>query len=87
MIDETARANAARRLLEDPIFDEAFSGVKAALMRAFDGPSMTADDLHRVWLANQMLTKVRTALVAMIETGKLINFEYEQQKAKNVRDR
>ncbi len=69
---ESRRGEQARRLLEDPLLQEAFATVEAALRDAWVA---TADDAsgerERIWLQLKLLGRVRSHLSEVLETGKL----------------
>jgi ABC-type thiamine transport system ATPase subunit len=69
---ESRRGEQARRLLEDPLLQEAFSVIDAALRDAWvttvdDAP----DERERLWLMLKLLGRVRAQIVNVLETGKL----------------
>jgi hypothetical protein len=69
---EIRRGEQARRLLEEPLLQEAFATVDAALREAW---AATAEDAtaerERLWLMLRLLGRVRTHLVDVLQTGKL----------------
>lgn len=69
---ESRRGEQARRLLDDPLLQEAFATVGNALRNAW---AATADDAtaerERLWLMLRLLERVRAHLTAVLETGKL----------------
>lgn len=69
---ESRRGEQARRLLEDPLLQEAFATVEGALRDAWaaTGDDATAER-ERLWLMLKLLGRVRTSLSEAMETGKL----------------
>ena len=69
---ESRRGEQAKRLLDDPLLQEAFAAVDQALRDAW---SSTADDAtderERLWLMLKLLGRVRAHLSRVLETGKL----------------
>lgn len=69
---ESRRGEQAKRLLDDPLLQEAFARVESALRDAW---STTADDAsderERLWLMLKLLERVRTHLSQVLETGRL----------------
>ena len=70
--EESRRGEQARRLLEDPLLQEAFVTVEAALHDAWEA---TDDDAtaqrERLWLMLKLLGRLRASLSEAMETGKL----------------
>jgi hypothetical protein len=70
--EEFRRGERARRLLDDPLLQEAFASVESALREAWVA---TADDAaaerERIWLMLKLLGRVRGHLTAALETGRL----------------
>ena len=69
---ESRRGEQARRLLDDPLLQEAFAAVDGALREAWVA---TADDAvgerERLWLMLKLLGRLRGHLAETIETGRL----------------
>ena len=69
---ESRRGEQARRLLEDPLLQEAFAAVDGALRDAW---AATADDAtherERLWLMLKLLGRVRAHMIGVLQTGKL----------------
>ena len=69
---ESRRGEQARRLLEDPLLQEAFSVIVAALRDAWVTTADDApDERERLWLMLKLLGRVRAQIVNVLETGKL----------------
>jgi hypothetical protein len=69
---ESRRGEQAKRLLEDPLLQEAFATVDGALRDAW---AATADDAapqrERLWLMLKLLRRVRAHMIDVVQTGKL----------------
>ncbi len=69
---ESRRGEQARRLLEDPLLQEAFAAVDVALRNAWVA---TTDDAtterERLWIMLKLLGRLRSHLSEVLETGKL----------------
>lgn len=77
----TARAEEAQRLIDSPMFSQAFADTRTALLEAWASLENTnsdhAKDLHRMV---KCLEKVRKCLETHIQTGKLAQKEIEGRK-------
>lgn len=70
-IERQARAEAADRLLRDPLFNEAFDTFELALMnRAIEAPARDDEARRRCLDAVNVLRKVRSQLRSVIAEGK-----------------
>lgn len=78
---ESRRGEQARRLLEEPLLQEAFAAVDSALREAW---AATADEAmaerERLWLMLKLLGRVRSHLVDTLETGKLANAQLAEPR-------
>jgi hypothetical protein len=69
---ESRRGEQARRLLEDPLLQEAFDAVDRALRGAWVATAdEAADDRERLWLMLKLLERVRAHIIEVLQTGKL----------------
>jgi len=69
---ESRRGEQVRRLLEDPLLQEAFAAVDGALREAWAASAGdAADERERLWLMLKMLGRVRAHMIDALETGKL----------------
>lgn len=75
------RAEEAKRLIESPMFSQAFDDTREALLEAWaglDNPNSDhAKDLHRMV---KCLEKVRKCMEEHIQTGKIAQKEIEGRK-------
>lgn len=79
------RGQAAKRLSDDPAFQDACNAVERALLERWRA-SLTADDRERLWMAVNLLEKLRGWIVGAMRTGefaaKQIVFDEAQAAAK-----
>jgi hypothetical protein len=69
---ESRRGEQARRLLEDPLLQEAFESVDGALRDAWVATAEDATpERERLWLMLKLLGRIRSHLAQVLETGKL----------------
>ena len=76
-----ARGHAAKRLMEDPLWAEAFADIEKQLFDKFKGPGLAEDDMMRLWLSAQMLGRIKSWFEARIGDGKVTAFNLKQEKA------
>ena len=76
-MNERERAEAAKRLLEDPLFDESFQTLRDELLNGWEH-SAAHEQVEResAWLGLKLLTRIRIHLESLITTG-------EMEKRKN----
>jgi len=69
---ESRRGEQARRLLEDPLLQEAFAAVDGALREAWAAtPDEATPERERLWLMLKLLGRVRAHMIDVLQTGKL----------------
>jgi hypothetical protein len=69
---ESRRGEQARRLLEDPLLQEAFDTVGGTLRDAWVATTEDATpERERLWLMLKLLDRIRSHLAQVLETGKL----------------
>jgi hypothetical protein len=67
------KANRAKHLMDDKVFQEAFQGVRAALLDRFEQcPIRDKEGQHEIKLMLKLLGDVRANLQSMIDSGKVI---------------
>jgi hypothetical protein len=78
---EVRRGEQARRLLEDPLLNEAFDTVETSLR---DGWAATQPDQvaerERLWLMLKLLGRLKGHLSEVIETGRLVERQAETDR-------
>jgi hypothetical protein len=78
---ESRRGEQARRLLEDPLLQEAFAAVDRALREAWVAtPDEAADERERLWLMLKLLGRVRAHMIDVLQTGKLADGQLAEVK-------
>lgn len=66
------KGNAATRLLADPVLIEAFEGLRAEYLKAWEATgARDTDARERLWQAYQIVGKVRTHLSHVASGGKM----------------
>ena len=77
------RADKAKAILESPLYQEAYDGVRAAIIERIEKCSLTdtqtAEDLRRCL---KLLKDVRLNLEVMLNHGKLERFNLQQDEAR-----
>lgn len=69
---ESRRGEQAKRLLDDPLLQEAFATVETGLRDAWSATSdEAAAERERLWLMLKLLGRVRAHVTAVLETGRL----------------
>jgi len=75
------RASQARFLLENPLLKEAFESLQSRYMDAWkQTASSSVDERERLFAAFQVLEQVETHLQAMIENGKVADYDINRLK-------
>ncbi len=76
-MNDREKAEAAKRLIEDPLFDEAFQTLREELLIAWEH-SGAQDQVEResAWIGLRILSRLRTHFESLITTG-------EMEKRKN----
>ena len=86
--DALARADRAKRLLEDELFIEAFDAVDSALRQGWAATrGDQSEDRERLWLMLKLLERVRGHVSAVVHGGKLAGVrlaEIEKRRADTV---
>jgi len=66
------REEQARRLLSDPIFNEAFDLLKEDLMTRWNASGSTELEAREsIWLAMRLLDRIHTHISSIVETGRM----------------
>jgi len=69
---ESIRGEQSKRLLADPLLNEAFDTVAASLRAAWEATGEAQErERERLWLMAKLLGRVRGHLVEALETGRL----------------
>lgn len=80
MTDPIARMHNAQRLLDDPLFQEAFAKVEEAILEKLKGHATPMD--AELLIALRMVPKVKGWLIGQIQTGKIELNERNQKERK-----
>lgn len=79
-------ADEAKRLIENPILQEAFSGVRDGIITAMQSAPMGDERTHnRLVIALQILGQIEKNIKEKIQTGKLAEIEIQETLAQKVR--
>lgn len=80
MTDPIARMHDAQRLLEDPLFNEAFVQVESTIMASLRGPATDRD--AELLMALRLMAKIKGWIKGQVETGKVELFVQNQKETK-----
>lgn len=69
MTDPVTRMHNAQRLLDDELFQEAFTKVESAILDQLKGPATPQDG--ELLMALRLLPKIKGWLIGQIQTGKV----------------
>lgn len=73
------KGRAAERLLADPVLIEAFDGLRAGYLEAWENTAARDTDAReRLWQAYQIVGKVRTHLSHVAAGGKMAQVQIDQ---------
>lgn len=79
--DLIERARKVKLLLEDPLFVDATTHVRAAILAAWaNTPAKDVEERERLYCMDQMLTRVLRALKMHIETGRISERDLTRDK-------
>ena len=74
------RAERARQLLDDPLLNEAFSGVRAALIERLESAPIGDVELqHEIALMLQLLKRLRTQIEQHLQDFRVVEAEQKQR--------
>jgi hypothetical protein len=85
LIRASARAARAKALLEDELFNEAFSAYEAEIMARWRETGTAQAETfkrERLWLAINLLGKIKQHLLSAIENGKVAKAHLAQLEGK-----
>jgi|TARA_R110000751_G_scaffold46759_1_gene104934 hypothetical protein len=78
-MNDEFREERAKRILEDPLFIEAFDAVKKDLMNSWSSSGSTELEAREsIWLAIRLLDKIHGHLQSIIETGHMAKMMEKQ---------
>lgn len=71
-MDPTARAEHAKRLLEDPLLVEALDQIEKTAIEAWKATAIAqTEDRERVWHSLKAAERIRAYLQSVVDTGQL----------------
>lgn len=71
-MDPSARADHAKRLLEDPLLVEALDQIEKTAIEAWKSTAIAqVDDRERVWHSLKAAERIRTYLQSIVDNGQL----------------
>lgn len=79
--EQRSRGINAKRLIEDPMFAEAFANVEKSILNGFRADNLLDADLTRLWISLKMLAKVKAQLEAAISAGAMAEFQLKEKKS------
>lgn len=69
-MDAAARANAAKRLIDDPILVEALGNIRVAAIRAWEQTKTDDSQAREVaWITVKVVNRIETELQSIIDNG------------------
>lgn len=78
--EEQQRAIEAEQLIENPLYKEAFDKLNDMLLNEWKERAETPEERERIWMAQNILSKLQAHLKTIIETGKLARTTLEEIK-------
>lgn len=76
-----AKADKAQKLLDDPLFVEAFENTRQAIFQKIEAtPIRDTEGLTQLRLCLKLLTDVRANLVRVLNDGKVAEFQIQERK-------
>lgn len=83
IVRELSRAQRAREVLDNPLYQEAFAGLRDQLRQEWEiSPARDTEGRERLWLAINLLGKVEQHLNQAVQTGRMARMELEQKRSK-----
>jgi hypothetical protein len=84
--EEIRDANAAHKILNDPLFVKAFDGIQSGLIdKMRQVPMGDVETQHQLVLSLQLLHALKNHFSAIIQTGKMAEIQQEQSLAQKVK--
>lgn len=78
---DVTRAQQAKHLLDNPIYQESIKSVREAIIKAWsDAPIRDVDGQHELKLMLKLLTDLENNILRAVNDGKLAQIEIERQK-------
>lgn len=79
--DKIARGNAAKRIVEDKVFQDCFEELERQLFQKFKSPGLPEDDMTRLWLSVQMLGKIKSWFDGVVANGEIAEFQLKKEQS------
>lgn len=84
--EEVIRAEAALRILNEPIFKEAITSVRDGIVNSIANSAMGDDKTHsKLAIALQLLNQIERQLITHVETGKLARLQIDEGSLSKLR--
>ena len=78
---ELERGNDAKRLLENPIYQEAIDALRNGIVDKWrSAPIRDKEGMHELKLMDKLLTDIEGYIKAIADTGKLADIQLEREK-------
>jgi hypothetical protein len=72
MSNDTARATAAKRLMDDPMLIEALGNIRGAAIKAWEQTSLAnQQEREFAWLTVKVVNRIEAELQSIIDNGKI----------------
>ena len=86
MLDDIKRGEEAKRLIENPLFIEAFDSVKNSLVDSISRSGLGDEKTHHnLAIALQLLAQIRRVFVEQVETGEMEVIQAHENMASKLR--
>ena len=80
---ELRRAGLAREVMDNQVYQEAFSSLKADLMRAWESsPARDREGREQLWHAVHLLGRIEQHLQQAMETGRMASLQLQQERSR-----
>ena len=81
LTNDLERAQQAKQLLDNPVYQEAFENVRNAIVSAWSGaPIRDTEGHHELKLMLKLLTDLEANINRVLNDGKIAQIEIERQK-------
>lgn len=78
---DVTRAQQAKHLLDNPIYQESIKSVREAIIKAWsDAPIRDVDGQHELKLMLKLLNDLENNILRVVNDGKIAQIEIERQK-------
>ncbi len=74
--EEVKQGGKAKELLNNPLFEDSFNGIREGLIQQIESCPLKDDDLrNQLMISLQLLKQIKRQLIESIETGELAKFQ------------